>query len=684
LTPYGRAQNVIWSDDSDIQEIADKVLILEDPEGTFTIEDVLSEANQSKFEVKGNPILNFGFTVSVFWIKFDLESEASKPLVLEFASPHLEDVRLFKVGDNGVEWERKSGYQMPIDRKLLKNHFQLFELTDEKGSYIARLSPPVHPIPLRLYNEHDYEIKSMRQKLVFGFVIGFMLFVILSNLFFFYSLKNRLFLFYSGIAVLYLSYSAFVMDGFIVYFLEGLDLKFWFITIPSFGVIVQILYSLTFLELKKYAPKVHKIMTFIAAYFAFYFVVKYFIPMKAIYAINSINAMISFFAMFYMGYISGKRGNRLGYYFALTYLIYFILVLIEAVYIQFGTPGYVAELSHVTWATLIEAFILSFLLSKRFEWEREDAENAKMEAQKLALEKTRENERIIKEQNVFLESRVSERTEELRKSLDDLKSTQSKLIQSEKLASLGELTAGIAHEIQNPLNFVNNFSDLNVELLEELLEFVEKGDKEEVDLIAGDLKQNLEKIHHHGKRADSIVKSMLQHSRAATGHKEKVNLNKLCEDLTKLAYHGFKAKDKSFTGNYKLDLQEDIPMVELVSQEIGRVMLNLVGNAFYIVNKKYMGLEADERATYAPMVEVSTRSNADEICIFVKDNGSGIPDDVKGKIFQPFFTTKPTGEGTGLGLSLVYDIIHSYGGSITLETSSDGTVFEVKLPLNNL
>ena len=682
ISVFGQAQEIVWSPDMDEMEIAEFIGVMEDPDGSLTIKDIVKGGDQYQFEPRGTPILNLGFTESVFWFQFDLQKTTDDPMILEFASPHLEDIRLYKINDGSVEWEKVSGYHIPIQDKLLKNHFQLFDIHDREGSYVVRISPPTHPIPVRVYAENDYEIKSMRQKLVFGFVIGFMFFVILSNLFFFYSLKNQLFLFYSGMAILYLSYAAFVMDGFIVYFVNGMDIKFWFIQIPSLGVILHILYSVAFMELKKYAPKVYKVMMIITAWFIFYFLAKFFIPRYIIYAVNTINALISFFAMFYIGYITGKRGNRLGYYFAATYLIYFLLVLTEATYVQLGVPGYLAELSHVTWATLIEAFILSYLLSKRFEWEKVEVEMAKNEAQQLLLEKTQENERIIREQNVMLESRVEERTEELRQSLEDLKATQSKLIQSEKLASLGELTAGIAHEIQNPLNFVNNFSDLNVELVGELKEYLEKGDTEEVNAILGDLQQNSEKINHHGKRADGIVKSMLEHSRASSGQSEKVNVNKLCDELTKLAYHGFRAKDKSFTGNYKLNLEENLPLVELVSQEMGRVILNLVGNALYIVNKKYHELEGEEQLKYQPLVEVSTDSDEDSIHILVKDNGSGIPEDIQEKIFQPFFTTKPTGEGTGLGLSLVYDIVKSSGGHISFNTSSEGTTFKIELPVN--
>jgi signal transduction histidine kinase len=378
----------------------------------------------------------------------------------------------------------------------------------------------------------------------------------------------------------------------------------------------------------------------------------------------------------------------LGYYFASAYFIYFLLVLTEGIYIQIGTPGYFAEMSHVTWATLIEAIILSFLLSRRFEWEKQETEEAKIAAQKEALEKTQENERIIKEQNVLLEAKVSERTEALQKSYEDLKNTQEKLVQSEKLASLGELTAGIAHEIKNPLNFVNNFAELGNELIEEIDEFMGKEDYEEVKFILNDLKVNLDKINEHGKRADSIVKSMLLHSRSSSSTKEKTSINKLCEEYTKLAFHGYRAKDKSFTADFELQFDEQLPEDSLVNQDFGRVLLNLITNAFYAVNKKFKTLDREQRENYKPLVTVKTMlrntGNEENLHIFIIDNGVGIPEDLQAKIFQPFFTTKPAGEGTGLGLSLVFDIIKSYQGNIeVVSKEGEGTTFEIQLPLRS-
>jgi signal transduction histidine kinase len=266
--------------------------------------------------------------------------------------------------------------------------------------------------------------------------------------------------------------------------------------------------------------------------------------------------------------------------------------------------------------------------------------------------------------------------------LAELKATQKQLIQSEKMASLGELTAGIAHEIQNPLNFVNNFSELNKELLTELNEEIDKGNYDEVKTIAKDIIDNEEKIHQHGKRADAIVKGMLQHSGSSSGQKEPTDINTLADEYLKLAYHGLRAKDKSFNVKIKTDFDKNIGHINIIPQDIGRVVLNLINNAFYVVDeKKKHASTSSAQNGYEPTVSVSTKRTNDKVEISVADNGNGIPQKVLDKIFQPFFTTKPTGQGTGLGLSLSYDIVKAHGGELKVETKEgEGSTFIIYLP----
>jgi signal transduction histidine kinase len=288
---------------------------------------------------------------------------------------------------------------------------------------------------------------------------------------------------------------------------------------------------------------------------------------------------------------------------------------------------------------------------------------------------------------------IKEAKQKAEDALTELQVTQKQLIQSEKMASLGELTAGIAHEIQNPLNFVNNFSEVSKELLDEMREAIEKGDTEEAKEIMNDVIQNLEKINHHGKRADGIVKGMLQHSRSSSNQKEPTDINALADEYLRLAYHGLRAKDKSFNATMKTDYDESIGNINIIPQDIGRVVLNLITNAFYEVDKKKKHASVSQPAgqadsagkPYEPTVTVSTKRENGNVIIRVKDNANGIPPKVLDKIFQPFFTTKPTGQGTGLGLSLSYDIVKAHGGELTVKTEEGiGSTFIIHLPAKEI
>ncbi len=337
----------------------------------------------------------------------------------------------------------------------------------------------------------------------------------------------------------------------------------------------------------------------------------------------------------------------------------------------------------------------------------------------IALFKLDRTEKVKRTTAILLEETIEELEQKrkaiedantaLSRSLDELKAAQAQLIQSEKMASLGELTAGIAHEIQNPLNFVNNFSEVSAELLQEMQEELAKGNKQLAIELAEDVKQNLEKILSHGKRADGIVKGMLQHTRTSTGQREPTDINALVDEYLRLAYHGLRAKDKSFNATMKTDFDPAIGLVNVIPQDIGRVILNLITNAFYAVSEKNKTMTRltpyplEGGPEYQPTVTVITKHQhplpggrgSDEsgsrgsdgangfIEISVSDNGPGIPAHLLDKIFQPFFTTKPSGQGTGLGLSLSYDIVKAHGGELKVETKEgEGSVFTIQLPVS--
>jgi signal transduction histidine kinase len=385
-----------------------------------------------------------------------------------------------------------------------------------------------------------------------------------------------------------------------------------------------------------------------------------------------------------------KRGARILAGGAICFFVFASLFVVMVLgYIPAG-PNWIIGHWCFNIAVLSFPISISLFLAFEFAFTSRSLETKLIEVQQLS-EKTfaqeKEKQQILAAQNETLEQQVSERTaevvaqkEELQSTLEHLKTTQVQLIQKEKMASLGELTAGIAHEIQNPLNFINNFSEVSRELVEELQEEHNKPVPDtqlEADLL-NDLDQNLSKIHHHGKRADAIVKGMLQHSRSSSGEKQPTDVNKLVDEYLHLAYHGLRAKEKDFNADFTLEADPTISKIEVMPQEFGRVLLNLFNNAFYAVQQK----KAQLNGQYLPQVIVTTKAVDDKVEIRVKDNGTGIPESVQQKIFQPFFTTKPAGEGTGLGLSLSYDIItKGHGGELKVDSKErEGSEFIIILP----
>ena len=380
------------------------------------------------------------------------------------------------------------------------------------------------------------------------------------------------------------------------------------------------------------------------------------------------------------------RRRRPGAWILLITHCLFAIVIISYIWAQFAEKdklgSFMVSLSYFILGIGLSLFYAGEFARTASSLQKSLSDVKELSEEMIATEK--EKQQILSVQNETLEKQVSERTAALSQSLKDLKETQAQLIQREKMASLGELTAGIAHEIQNPLNFINNFSEVNKELLQEMKEEVDNGNTEEVKMIANDVIYNQEKINEHGKRADAIVKGMLQHSGNSSGVKEPTDINKLADEYSRLSHHGFRAKDKSFNAILKTDFDEKIGNINVIPQDIGRVILNLINNAFYAVDekKKYTSAGLVQNG-YEPSVSVSTKKVNEKVEIKVADNGNGIPQKVLDKIFQPFFTTKPTGQGTGLGLSLSYDIVKAHGGQLEVETKDgEGSEFIIQLPAN--
>ncbi len=330
---------------------------------------------------------------------------------------------------------------------------------------------------------------------------------------------------------------------------------------------------------------------------------------------------------------------------------------------------------------LFSSFLIAFITNQR----------KKLQYHKNLQAIQEERQQALKQQNLQLEDRVKERTvelseqkESLQKALTDLKASQLQLVQKEKMASLGEVASGIAHEIQNPLNFVNNFAEINAELLLEVKDLMARENttgnaKEEINLLLEDVIQNLHKINQHGKRADNIVKNMLQHARSSSSEGVLTDVNFLAEEYLKLSYHGFRAKDNSFHVTIHSKVDSTIDNINIVPQDIGRVLMNIYNNAFYSVSEKGKKQLSD----YTPMVTVTTKREGAKVKIAIRDNGMGISEKYIGKIYQPFFTTKPTGVGTGLGLSLSYEIIKAHEGELIVESiEGEFAEFTIELPVN--
>lgn len=659
---FANAQVINWNGITNSEFVGDKVLVLEDSAKNLSIDQVAGESFSKNFIPSTKKILDFKFSPSVYWIKFSVDNKSSDKLLLEVAQALLPSVDLYFKDSLGKWQSYKAGFKINLNEKIIRHHYQLFPLTEKNGSeYYLRIQASGLPIPLSLWKQDVYEIKATNQKIIYGIYMGIMLFVILYNLFLFFSLRKLGYLHYSFLVLLYATFSG-IFDGYLSYLFPNMDLQYWYILNPIINQPNGLLFCLLFLDVKKYLPRAYKISIGVLIYFISYIVWYNFLPTIQVLPISQLHALIGILLMATLGILVGRKGNKLGYYFSLTYFLFFALASMEVVYDQSGSPSYFFELSHVSSGIFVEVFLLSYLLSLRFKWEKKEIETAKAEAQHMVIEKTKENEKIVREQNIVLEQKVEERTHEL-------KATQQQLIQKEKLASLGQLTAGIAHEIKNPLNFINNFSELTTDLIEELAAATNEEERSEV---SNDIRNNLKIITQHGKRADQIVESMLLHSRESSGEMQLTDINLICEEAVDLAAQSIKAKTLGFVCEIEKSFAPDLPRIKMVQEDISRVLLNIVSNALYILKEK------KEKGK----VTITSAMKNNFVTVTVTDNGHGIPDNIKDKIFQPFFTTKPTGEGTGLGLSISYDIVKAHNGDIKVSSKvGEGTSFTISLPI---
>jgi signal transduction histidine kinase len=646
--------------------------------GSNDIEKILQPKLQSQFKLYDQAAPNFGSTADAVWFRFIVDKQVEKDFYLQIGSPFIDSIALYAVSDNKVREVQVSGDNYIFSHRAVKVTTFLFPLHLPAGAqqtYFLRVKT-MQPFffPLRIGTLNSFMEDTHKLDLIQGIYLGFMVLILLYNLFLYFSTKEKLYLYYVG----YVASITWFMSTVFQYVFEYLWPAFpainqYAVASSALTMLTATLFTREFLHTHKLALRLHRVSIIFIIWGVLIFILV-FTPFK-IAALMLAQAGIMLMAIYFL--ITGVTVFRKGYHPAKFYLVawsFLIVGFIAAILETVNVLPVMYYINSMQIGSAIEVTLLSLALADRINIYKKQREEAQAKALSMAHEKSE----LILEQNARLEQKVNERTMALTKSLDDLKSTQAQLIQSEKMASLGELTAGIAHEIQNPLNFVNNFSEVNNELIVEMVDEVHKGNTAEAKSIANDIKQNLEKIHHHGKRADAIVKGMLLHSRSSSGARKLTDINALADEYLRLAYHGLRAKDKTFNATIKTDFDATLGKINIVPQDIGRVLLNLYNNAFYAVNEK----AKQQPSGYEPTISVTTRKINDSIELTVKDNGNGIPQKVIDKIFQPFFTTKPTGEGPGLGLSISYDIIKAHGGDVKVETKEgEGSEFIIQLPV---
>jgi two-component system, NtrC family, sensor kinase len=693
--PTIKAQDtLVYTADQTLTDVGQYIHFYKDETNILNFEQI-KNLPDSAFHKSKSTTLRFGITTSSIWLKFAVKNQTESPLFLAFQSNVLNTLNAF-IYDEGGKLTLKDAF---ADKELQRSNIVLNIGTAPKFLYIKIKSDFNLQLPLVLsrlepLNHHYYKLDVKN-----GLCIGILIAMALYNLFIFFLVKDRLYLYYC----LYILTSLWTIAhltgiGFLIW--KGYPLITRLVGIP-FVLLSAWLFTIRFLNLDKNMPRTYTAIKILCILIAFIIPID-FLNLQVIRGMaQQLFTPVSTFSMLTVGILSHFQGNKNAKYYVIAWVFFLGGAIITSLSYSGILPFNYFTSNASLFGACIESILLAFALANRINIYR--AESA--EAQALAFQRLEENERLVREQNKSLaenerlvreqnkglEEKVHERTTELETSLETLKATQNQLIQSEKLANLGELTAGISHEIQNPLNFVTNFSELSVDLVKDLKEELAKPtiDKAYIDELFADLASNQEKIKHHGRRASSIVKGMLEHSRASSGIRERIDINQLADEYLRLSYHGLRAKDKTFNAEFKTDFADSLPKIAVIPQDLGRVMLNLINNAFYAVNQRKHSPQPPEGENYVPTVIVSTHlvasslgTGGGQIIIKVKDNGTGMPESVKAKIFQPFFSTKPTGEGTGLGLSLAYDIVtKGHGGTLAVESAEGiGTTFTLTVP----
>jgi signal transduction histidine kinase len=661
-------QTIVLTDTTSLISIGNRIDLFEDPKGKLLLSQILSPQYQSQFKKSEQKVPNYGTKQTSVWSRIRIKNTSGKSWMLNVDFPYLHNVMFFQPSGNGYTKE-ETGRSFSFNKRTIKNRTFIFPLklkTGEEKEFYLRVENHICIFPVYIGDMTAISEKQYPEDLFYGAFYGVSFIIAFYALALFVAAREKYYLFFF-LQVIFFALYLMIYYGDASRWFPGIALALtdYGTVIISTGIIFVYLFFDAVLKTKRRVPLASYTFLGSAALIAFS-VLLYLAGYRAGAVI--INMLVSFSAFFtalaLCFYLKKEKIIRLifiGFCIGFVGIVFWILM-------QKNSIPYSRFTNHLF---MIQSMWWMIIFSVALELNINNYIKEKYQAQKELLLNLAEKEKLILHQNEMLEQKVEERTKEL-------KETQSQLIQREKMASLVELTAGVAHEIQNPLNFVNNFSEVSTDLLNEMKEEFTKDNVQGAIMIAESVKENLGKILYHGKRADAIVKGMLQHSRVSLGKKELTDINALTHEYFRLSYHGMQAKDKSFNATLKTDFDESVGKINVVPQDFGRLLLNLFNNAFYAVSEK----EKQKLNGYKPTVIVSTSKNNDKVEIQVKDNGNGIPQTIIDKIFQPFFTTKPTGQGTGLGLSLSYDIIKAHGGEIKVETKEgQGAEFLIQLPI---
>ncbi|MFK7923064.1 MAG: response regulator [Bacteroidia bacterium] len=622
------AQEIVWQDDWDELDIGDKVEVFEDSVGGLTIDQVSSGSLSNAFKRWDKPILNFGMTRSIHWIRISIDNPEREDLWLELEQAFLPYADMYILQGDSTWQVKKSGYTVPLYEKPFASHYQLFALPTGQSQLYIRLYSYMHPIPLHIYDHKSYEAKAAKQKIVYGLYSGLLIFVILNNLFLFFSLRKRIYLFYVFLVLTFLANAAFVMEGYGLYVFPNMDLLEGFRLEPTISTTFAFFYCLAFLEVKKYDPKMYRIGVGILIYLVSYIFIRPFLAFEISEPLTQGVALLTILLEAYIGIRTYRRGNRIGLIYATAYFIFFTSVTMDIVYLYAAQPAHILSLSHVSIGGFLEVLFLAYALSKRFEWEQADVEKAKTDAQQQLLAKTQENEKMVREQN-----------EKLQK-IDRLKD---------------QFLANTSHELRTPLNGIIGLSESLRERLDQ------PDDQEDLDLITS-----------AGKRLSSLVNDLLDFSKLQNYD---IQLKRAACDLhgqIKVLMRVYRPLIQKKNLELINEVPEDLPYLYADENRLMQILHNLIGNAV--------------KFTLEGSVRIHASIIGEQVRISVTDTGIGIDAAQQSKIFEEFQQGDGSAErefgGTGLGLSISQQLVKLHGGSIGVESEiGKGATFWFSLPI---